>query len=154
MDGGVLRLRDDNGNLTIELDASSPGSKSFLVPHPEDGSRAIAYACIEGPELAAYVRGVGTLVKGRAVVSLPEHFQLVTVAEGMTVQVTPLSANSKGLAVVRADNKEFEVVELSSGVGEYDFSYFVQALRTGHERFEVLRERQQAKSIRTRTALP
>jgi hypothetical protein len=114
-------------------------SKQFRVENPRQPGTDIAYACIEGPEVAAYVRGTGHLVNGRATIQLPEHFQDVAVSESMTVQVTPCSPGSLGLAVVAQATDHFEVVELFRGAGTYDFHWRVEAVRKGYEHFEVIR---------------
>jgi hypothetical protein len=72
-------------------------AKLFCVPDPEDVTRDIWYGCIEGPELAMYVRGTARLVNGRARIELPDHFRKLADEQGMTVQLTPLSIDSKGL---------------------------------------------------------
>jgi hypothetical protein len=113
--------------------------KSFREPNPRRPGTDIAYACIEGPEAAAYVRGTAMLVDGVATVALPIHFQDVTVAEGMTVQLTPRSADSKGLAVVLEAADHFEVRELLGGKGSYAFDWRVEAVRRGYQGYEVIR---------------
>jgi hypothetical protein len=124
-------------------------TKSFRVPNPNQPGTEIWYACLEGPEAAAYVRGTGHLVNGQAEVTFPEHFVAVANPQGTTVQVTPLSAESKGLAVVEKHADGFVVRELSSGTGTYDFDFVVMAVRSGHENFRVIRP-----SIRTMLAGP
>ena len=75
--------------------------KSFRVPHPDNPAEDIWYACVEGPEAAMYVRGTGKLVDGRGTIELPEHFRVLAVEDSMTVDLTPLSLESKGMAVAR-----------------------------------------------------
>ena len=115
--------------------------KFFRADNPDDPGTEIWYGCLEGPEQAAYVRGTGHLVGGEAVIEFPDHFRAVAKAEGMTVQVTPLSADSKGLAVVHKDLQQVRVRELGRGTGTYDFDYMVTAPRKGSERFDVVRPR-------------
>jgi hypothetical protein len=57
----------------------------------------------------------------------------------MTVQVTPLSGDSLGLAVTGKSIEGITVKELQSGTGTYDFDYMVMAVRKGHEDYEVIR---------------
>ncbi len=113
--------------------------KNFRVPNPNQRGTEIWYACVEGPEAAAYVRGTARLLNGRADVIFPDHFTAVAVAQGMTVQVTPHSAESKGMAVVERSINGFVVRELSGGTGTYDFDYTVMAVRQGHEDYRVIR---------------
>jgi len=113
--------------------------KNFVQPDPDDVHRDIVYASLEGPEAAAYIRGTARLVNGRVTVSLPAHFKNVAVSEGMTVQLTPLSESSKGLAVVRKSLTSFEVRELWQGHGAYEFDWEVKAVRRGFEDYQVYR---------------
>ena len=46
----------------------------------------------------------------------------------ITVQVTPLSAASKGLAVIQKNNRSFTVAELMSGTGSYNFDWTLTAM--------------------------
>ncbi|MBS1722087.1 MAG: hypothetical protein JSS66_03660 [Armatimonadetes bacterium] len=114
--------------------------KNFVMPDPDNLQQDIAYACVEGPEAAAYIRGTGHLVGGQAVIVLPRHFYNVAVSEGMTVQLTPRSADSEGLAVTEQDNTHFVVRELRHGKGSYDFAWEVKAVRRGFEDYKVYRK--------------
>ena len=126
------------------VDASGNGlvfgdTKNFRMEHPEDPEKEIWYACIEGPEAAAYARGTATLVNGHARVELPEHFPLVAAEQGLTVTVTPLSADSKGMAVVEKTPAGFRVRELMSGRGTYEFDWEIKGVRRGYEDYQVIR---------------
>jgi hypothetical protein len=105
----------------------------------DDPSRDIWYGCIEGPELAMYVRGTARLVNGRARIELPDHFRKLADEQGMTVQLTPLSPDSKGLCVVRKGLDGIEVAELLNGRGNYEFDWEVKAVRKEHRDFQVYR---------------
>lgn len=115
------------------------GTKNFCIPHPNDPTKEIWYSCVEGPEAGIYARGTASLVNGRAVILLPEHFRAVASAEGLTVHVTPLSAKSLGLAVTRKNLDGVVVEELQSGSGSYDFDWEVKAVRAGYEGFQPVR---------------
>jgi hypothetical protein len=125
---------DESGDGVILAD-----TKYFRVPNPSQRGTEIWYACVEGPEAAAYIRGTAHLVDGRATVTFPDHFTAVATSKGMTVQTTPHSAESKGLAVVERSIGGFVVRELSNGAGTYDFDYTVMAVRKGHEDYRVIR---------------
>jgi hypothetical protein len=84
-------------------------------------------------------------VNGRAEITYPEHFVAVTSGQGLTVQLTPLSAESSGLAVVEKHAGGFVVRELHKGTGSYDFDYHVMAIRAGHENFQVIRSTTEAR---------
>jgi hypothetical protein len=143
---GYVAVRDANSDTKAGMYVRLGGwgeiwadVKNFRVANPNQPGTEIWYACPEGPEAAAYVRGTGDLVNGRAQVTLPDHFVAVATAPGMTVQVTPLSAESKGLAVVEMSREDFVVRELFGGSGTYDFDYMVMAVRQGHEDYRVIR---------------
>lgn len=123
---------EGHGNIFAEI-------KNFVVRSPSDPTKEIWYASVEGPEAAAYVRGTAQLVNGEANVVFPQHFIDVATLSGMTVQVTPLSADSKGLAVVEKRLDGFRLRELSGGSGSYQVDWEVKAIRRGHESFEPVR---------------
>jgi hypothetical protein len=113
--------------------------KNFVEPNPRDASTDIYYASLEGPEAAMYIRGTGTLQNGRAIISLPTHFSDLASSQGITVLVTPLSADSMGLAVVGKSTTSFEVRELMRGTGTYSFDWEVKAVRAQHLDYKVIR---------------
>lgn len=113
--------------------------KSFRVKDPDNSSQEIWYASVEGPEAAAYVRGTATLKNGECLVSYPEHFIKVAQTNQVTVQLTPGSIETYGLAVVGKTTEGFLVKELMHGHGNFSFDWEVKAVRKGHEQFEVMR---------------
>jgi len=128
----------------IYVDAAGNGVvfadiKYFRTANPDQPGTEIWYASLEGPEAAAYVRGSARLMDGRAQVSLPEHFEAIASEDGMTVQLTPLSAESMGLAVIEKTPGWIVVRELARGKGNYEFDYNVTAVRKGYEDYEVVR---------------
>jgi hypothetical protein len=74
-------------------------------------------------------RGTATLQNGSYTVTLPRDAAAKIRENTLTVQVTPLSAASKGLAVVRKEAGSFKVTELMSGSGSYAFDWTLTALR-------------------------
>jgi len=117
-------------------------TKNFRMANPNQPDTEIWYACIEGPEAAAYIRGTARLENGRAFIPFPDHFKAVATVEGMTVQVTPLSMESEGLVVTKKSIQGIEVRELRSGTGTYDFDYTVMAVRDGYQKYEVIRPKE------------
>jgi hypothetical protein len=145
-DNGYIGVADSTNGIQASMfvNASNQGVisgdvKSFHMDNPSEPGTQIWYACIEGPEAAAYVRGTGHLVNGRAIIELPQHFKDVASPKSMTVQLTPLSAESHGLAVTKKDLDGIVVRELANGTGSYDFDYMVVAVRKGYEDFKVIR---------------
>lgn len=127
---------DGSGQGTIEADV-----KNFSMPHPVLEDKKIVYACIEGPEAAAYARGTAQLQNGKAIIQLPDHFTMVAAEEGMTVILTPLSADSKGLAVTSKKLDGITVQEMFSGTGDYEFDWEVKSIRKGFEDYKVIRDK-------------
>ena len=116
--------------------------KNFKMEHPFQRGKEIWYASIEGPEAAAFLRGTATLTEGEAEIRFPEHFQWVISDTLMTIITTPLSAESKGLAVVEKSKEYFKVKELFSGTGNYSFDWEVKAVRKGFEDYQVIRDKE------------
>jgi hypothetical protein len=130
--GGFQITSNGNCNMFAQV-------KNFVVANPEDPSTEIYYACVEGPEAAMYTRGTGQLTSGRAVITLPRHFTSMAAAEGITVQITPLSADCFGMAVVNKGVAGFEVRELMRGTSNAAFDWEVKAVRKGYEDYQVIR---------------
>ncbi|MFK7926204.1 MAG: hypothetical protein AB8H47_29920, partial [Bacteroidia bacterium] len=115
--------------------------KNFVMDHPLDANKEIVYACIEGPEAAAYERGTAELVNGRAVINFSEHFGLIANPATMTIILTPRSADSYGLAALEYTAEGFVVKELQNGSGTYSFDWEAKAVRNGFENYQVIREK-------------
>lgn len=153
---GTIRVYDANGNSQAGLNVNASGQgvvfadvKNFRMPHPEQADKEIWYASIEGPEAAAYARGTGNLQKGEALISFPDHFNLVANASTMTIILTPLSADSKGMAVIEKGVNGFKVKELWQGKGNYAFDWEVKAVRKGYENYRVIRDASEMKDVGT-----
>ncbi|MEM8891082.1 MAG: hypothetical protein AAGD28_24100, partial [Bacteroidota bacterium] len=151
---GTIRVYDANGNSQAGLNVNSSGQgvvfadvKNFRMPHPEQADKEIWYASIEGPEAAAYARGTASLVNGEAQISFPDHFNLVANASTMTIILTPLSADSKGMAVIEKGPNGFQVKELWQGNGNYDFDWEVKAVRKGFENYRVIRDASEMEEV-------
>ena len=146
-DYGYIGVNGPGGNAEAGIYVNSAGQgiifgdqKNFRVPHPTQPGKEIWYGSLEGPELAAYLRGTTELVQGEAWVAFPEHYQLMANANTMTVTLTPLDRHSKGLAVIEKTDQGFRVAELGGGTGNYAFDWEVKCVRQGREDFEVVRD--------------
>lgn len=122
--------------------------KNFRMDDPVDKDQEIWYASLEGPEAGAYDRGTATLENGEVTVTFSEHFMKVVNENKMTVQLTPLSAESLGLAVVEKTATGFKVKELHKGEGNYSFDWMVHSQRTGFEDYKVIRKKNIGESSR------
>lgn len=158
---GFVGVYDGSGTDQAGMYVNSSGQgiiygdvKNFRTQSPTNPNEEIWYASLEGPEAGAYVRGTATLRNGSATVSFPEHFQSIASAEGMTVQLTPRDASSEGMAVVSRSAEGFEVRELRSGKGNYEFDWEVKAVRKGFEDYQVVRPKMQIMSKSDMEARP
>lgn len=125
---------------TLQAENITAAVKNFKIPHPEDPSKSIVYACIEGPEAAAYERGTAQLANGEAFIPYSDHFGLVINAQTLTVHVTPLFDDTFGLAVVEKTEKGFKVKELKGGKGNFSFDWEAKAVRKGYENYQAVRK--------------
>lgn len=121
------------GNLRVE------GAKFFVQRHPNDPTKEITFAALEGPEVGVYIRGEAELKEGQAVVELPEEFTLVTAAKGLTVQLTPVGQWLQ-LYVVELSPQRLVVREAQGKDGQ--FFYLIQGLRKGYEGFQAIQRRE------------
>jgi hypothetical protein len=144
---GYLSVRDAGNTTQAGMYVNSSGDgvvfgdiKNFRMEHPTLPGKEIWYACIEGPEAAAYERGTAKLVNGKAVIDFSDHFKMVSSTKGMTVILTPLSGSSEGLAVINKRETGFEVSELRNGTGNYEFDWEVKVIRKGYEDYRVIRD--------------
>lgn len=79
------------------------------------------------------------LVNGHGRIHLPEHFTALADEEGMTVQLTPKSIKSRGLAVISQSLQGIEIGELMDGQGSNEFHWEVKFVRAKYKDFKVLR---------------
>lgn len=137
---GAVAVFDGNGaqQAFMFVDGSNNGTivadiKNFVAEHPNKPGTKIIYTALEGPEAAMYCRGTVRLVGGRATIVLPEHFVALANPKTTTVQLTPGSFESKGVAVGEILADRIEIGELMAGTGDYDVHYLVHAVRRGFE---------------------
>lgn len=142
---GYITVDDASGNDRAGMYVNNSGQgivyadiTAAVSNDPIRSDQQIVYAALSGPEAAAYMRGTATLVNGRAQIRLPAHFRNMVNTKTMTIMMTPYSIESKGLAVVHKDDTGFEVGELFTGTGTYDFDWEVKAIRKGHENYQVM----------------
>ncbi|MFZ1297440.1 MAG: hypothetical protein WAT16_05315, partial [Saprospiraceae bacterium] len=95
----------------------------------------------------AYERGTGHLVNGEAFVFFSEHYKNVINPQSITVQLTPGSAETFGVAVVEKNAEGFRVKELQKGTGNFSFDWEVKAVRKGFESYEVYHKKENLKAV-------
>lgn len=115
--------------------------KNFVMDHPNNKDKVIVYACIEGPEAGAYERGTAKLINGRSEVLFSEHFGLVVNPMTITINLTPISLDSKGLTIIEKNADGFIIGELHGGKGNYSFDWEVKGIRKGYEDYRVIKDK-------------
>jgi hypothetical protein len=113
------------------------GTKNFIQQDPNDPNKSIIYASLEGGEAGTYYRGTAQLTNGAAQVMLPEHFGLVTEAQGLTVQVTPRD-DCNGLYVSEVSTAYIVVKELKGGTSNARFDFLINGVRLGYADYQVI----------------
>lgn len=148
--GGWISVNDSGGNPQAAMFVNPSGQgemfahvKNFVVDHPERPGHRIVYSSLEGPEVGIYTRGVARLEEGRAHIELPEHFAALAVPGTVTVQLTPASVDSRGVAAVRSGTRTVEIAELGGGEGSYEVHYLVQAERSGFDDYRPVIDREE-----------
>lgn len=124
-----------NSGLHSFNDITAGGTKFFIQPHPFDPSKQIGYVSLEGNEAGTYFRGRGRFVNGRAVIPVPEDFQMVTEDDGLTVQITPLGRMAQ-VGVVSMDLNHI----VAEGSRDVEFSYLVQGVRRGYASLKPIQD--------------
>jgi len=143
---GITRRPDGSVNASFDelfasiitgTNLSISGTKSFVAPHPEQPDKMIQFYCSESDEVTIFHRGVAELVNGYAEIKLPHEFILMAEPGTYSVNCTPQSPESKGIAA-RVENGKLKVWELNRGNGSYKVSYIVFATRKGYKDYPVI----------------
>ncbi|HEQ60584.1 MAG TPA: hypothetical protein ENN74_03140, partial [Firmicutes bacterium] len=114
-------------------------NQAYLIEdHPAEPDAKIVYSTLEGREAAIYCRGAVSLEAGRAIIELPEDFVALASPGTLTVQLTPGSLSSKGLAFETLGKGRIEIGELGGGTGSYPVHYLVHAERAGYENHKAV----------------
>jgi hypothetical protein len=114
-------------------DVGASGNKSFIEPHPSDPTKVIRYIALEGNEAGTYFRGRGRFVGREAVIDVPEDFRIVTDAEGLSIQVTPIG----DLASVAVVSISLDEIVLKSS-RDVEFFYTVNGLRKAYKELQPI----------------
>lgn len=138
--------------VTINGSFSATGTKNFIQPHAKDPSKEIVYVAAEAPEAMVIHRGTGAIENGKAVIKLPEYFSVVAAEEGLQAQVTPLSSDTFGLAVIEQNKNRIVIEELKGGKGSFKFNYYVTAVRAGFEAHQPVAENTNFRPNKNETA--
>jgi hypothetical protein len=113
------------------------GQKNFIQPHPSDPSKEIRFVSLEGNESGTYFRGSAAILGGSCVIDVPEEFRLVSEADGLTVQLTPVDAP----AVLWVESKGLDQIVVHGSM-DVEFDYFVNGVRRGFREIELVADNQ------------
>jgi hypothetical protein len=125
------------------------GTKPFVEPHPTDPSKVIRYVALEGNEAGTYFRGTTRIVRGTAVIPVPETFKIVTDEEGLTVQVTPVGAP----ALVWIESQDLDQIVIRSEKN-VTVHYLVQGFRRAYKDWQVVADGTEYKPLSPHETLP
>jgi len=131
---GTFTYTNENGDQNIV-------AKNIIDDHPDDESKLIRYASLEGPETAVFERGTARLSNGECIINFSDHFQHLINANTITVQLTPHSAETYGLAAIEKNKFGITVKELMNGHSDFTFDWEVKAVREGYEKFKAVIDR-------------
>jgi hypothetical protein len=83
------------------------GSKTFIIEHPKDKSKFLVHACLEGPEVGVYYRGISEITNNHSVkIDLPLY--IPDWATDFTTNITAIyDGKIKVYAVSEVDKNGF-----------------------------------------------
>lgn len=88
-------------NTTSKEIQYASAAKNFIIDHPQDQSKYLIHACLEGPEAGVYYRGKA-YVDHVATIELPKYAQAF---DDFTVHITPINNPSRFMVSEVHDNK-------------------------------------------------
>jgi hypothetical protein len=119
--------------------------KLFDIPHPNKPNKRLRHACIEGPEVAVYIRG---RLKNSNVINLPDYWQNLVDPESISVQLTQIGC-SQDLIVERLNWGKQIIIKSGNGVN-IDCYYTITAKRIDVPDLEVEYEGTEIKTPETK----
>ena len=132
---GVLGYSGNSGVHSFQ-DVTAGGQKPFVVPYPGDARRQVVFVAAEADEALTMTRGRGRFERGLARIQFPEHFQLVTETDGLSLQVTPIG-DMATVAVISLDLEGGALLKASRNV---EFFYAAYGVRRGYARFTPVQQ--------------
>lgn len=114
-----------SGNLTVGGNATWANSivgttKLFDIAHPSKDNMRLRHGCLEGPELAVYVRGKTS----EGIIPLPDYWSGLVDEKTITVQLTPTNMDQT-LVVNNVNGLMIQVL----GNNRMPYYYYVMAER-------------------------
>jgi hypothetical protein len=108
-----------NGSLgeiyTSNYPLPSSTTKTFIIDHPIEKDKYLVHACLEGPEVGVYYRGMGEISNNHSkTIELPDYVSAI--ANNFTVQITPITNTNNNttnkpniLKTSKVENNQFTV---------------------------------------------
>ena len=90
------------GRLEARHSVADGLPKKFDIPHPSKEGMRLAHACIEGPEVGVYHRG---MLKNEKEIFLPSYWKDLVHESSITVQLQPIGAH-QDIIVKRWDSEK------------------------------------------------
>ena len=90
------------GRLEARHSVADALPKKFDISHPSKDGMRLAHACIEGPEVGVYHRG---MLKNEKEIYLPSYWKDLVHENSITVQLQPIGAH-QDIIVKRWDNEK------------------------------------------------
>jgi len=90
------------GRLEARHSVADGLPKKFDIPHPSKKGMRLAHACIEGPEVGVYHRG---MLKNEKEIYLPSYWKDLVHESSITVQLQPIGAH-QDIIVKRWDSEK------------------------------------------------
>jgi hypothetical protein len=134
--GGTARVYISGTGLQIVGNFSASGTKSFIVPHPEDNTKSIRYNAQESAEVVVRARGRVQLENGRATCSLPDTWKHVSEKNTTMVIATPCG-KCNGV-YVENDDDTLTFVELLDGISNVFVNWEATATRKEYKDYAVI----------------
>jgi hypothetical protein len=106
---------------TATFGSFTAGSKFFDIPYPSKPGQRIRHGCLEGPELAVYIRGVTT----DDFIAFPEYWDDIVDKDSISVTLTPYSPDR-----IWVDYITERGVYVNSEYPGTKYSYYIMAERT------------------------
>lgn len=131
-------LNVDTINATTITSTSFVGSinvqswKLFDIPHPSKKNKRLRHACLEGPEIAVYIRG---RLKNSNIINLPDYWEKLIDPETITVQLTQIGYSQD--LIINGINWGKQIIVQSGNSANIDCYYTVTAKRIDVPNLEV-----------------
>tara|TARA_B100000287_G_scaffold378753_2_gene381400 strand:- start:194 stop:1003 length:810 start_codon:yes stop_codon:yes gene_type:complete len=127
---GTVKANSFVGSIANTRD-TPPGCKLFDIPNPSKEGYRLAHACIEGPEVAVYFRGV---VKNEKIIKLPSYWKNLVHINSITIQLTPIGSHQD--VIIKRWDDETIYLQSNGGMPIHCF-YHVYAERKDVEKLIV-----------------